>query len=77
MVSGWQVSHSIDLEGHQVLVQAVIRAIREIVEESVVLAAQLYFEVPIDKGKVSLPVKKVRTAEAYEPESRWSCVLDG
>jgi hypothetical protein len=43
MVSGWQVSHSIDLEGHQVLVQAVIRAIREIVEERVVLDAQLYF----------------------------------
>lgn len=43
MVSGWQVSHSIDLEGHQVLVQAVIRAIREIVQEGVVLAAQLYF----------------------------------
>jgi hypothetical protein len=77
MVSAWQVSHSIYLEGHQVLVQAVIRAIREIVEERVVLAAQLYFEVPIDMGKVSLPIKKVRTAEAYEPESRCSSVLDG
>ena len=68
MVSGRQVSHSIDLEGHQVLVQAVIRTIREIVEESVVLAAQLYFEVPIDEGLVRLPIKQVRTAEANKAE---------
>ena len=68
MVSGRQVSHSIDLEGHQVLVQAVIRTIREIVEESVVLAAQLYFEVPTDEGLVRLPIKQVRTAEANKAE---------
>ena len=77
MVSSWQVSHPIDLEGHQVLVQAVFRAIREIVEECVVLAAHLEFEVAIHKGKVRLSIEKVCTAEANEAKSPWSCILDG
>jgi hypothetical protein len=76
MVSGWQVSHPINLEGHQILVQEVVRAIREIVEEGVVLDAQQEFEVTIHKGKVRLPIEKLCKMESNEAKSRWSCILD-